>query len=69
MSVSKPRSTFADRRISRRRLLVLGTAVPAAVVAANALPSRISASEPRALPPTSPVGATPALAAPAYWFC
>jgi hypothetical protein len=76
MTDAKPQSTSTSRPTSRRRLLAISAAVPAAIAAANALPGwRIGASAPQAPPPTSPVGAASALAAlpapatPAYWFC
>lgn len=76
MTDSKTPTTLTDRRISRRRLLAIGAAAPAAAVAARALPGRTStAPEPRALSATSPLGATPVPAAspapagPAHWFC
>jgi hypothetical protein len=65
MTDAKPLSTSTDRPVSRRRLLAIAAAVPAAI----ALPGRIGASAPQAPPPASPVGATSALTAPAYWFC
>lgn len=75
MTNAKPPPTSTGRPVSRRRLLAVGAAVPAAIMAANALPGRISASAPQILPPASPAGATSALTAapvpvaPAYWFC
>ena len=78
MTDAKLPSTSAGRPVSRRRLLAISAAVPAAIAAANALPGRrIGAPALQAPPPTSPVGATSALAAPtptppaaaAYWFC
>ena len=76
MTDAKPQSTSTRQPMSRRRLLAISAAVPAAIAAVNALPGRrIGVSAPQAPPPTSPVGATSALAAPsapatpAYWFC
>lgn len=69
MTDAKSLSTYTGRPVSRRRLLAIGAAVPAAIVTANALPGRISASTPQVLPPVTLVGATSEPAAPAYWFC
>ena len=76
MTDSKPASAFAVRHVSRRRLLAIGAAVPAAVVAAKALPGQPSAyAMPQAVPAADAAGAafalaaSPAPAGPAYWFC
>jgi hypothetical protein len=76
MTDSKPASTLTNRHFSRRRLLAIGAAVPAAVVAAKALPGQPSAyAMPQAVPAADAAGApfaladSPAPASPAYCFC
>ena len=76
MTDSNPPTALTERRISRRRLLAIAAAAPAATVTARALPGRIStAPEPHVLSAASPLGATSAPAAslapagPAHWFC
>jgi hypothetical protein len=67
MTDAKPQSTPTSWPISRRRLLALSAAVPAAIAAANSLPGRrIGASAPGA---TSALAAPAAPAVPTYWFC
>jgi len=64
------RSHVADRRISRRRLLTVGAAVPAAIVVAKALPSHLSTSAAsQTRPVTSTVAASTLPTAAAYYFC
>ncbi|MGH3417795.1 MAG: hypothetical protein ACRDVE_11050 [Actinocrinis sp.] len=64
------RAHLSERRISRRRLLAVGTAVPAAVVVAKALPGRLDTSAaPRTRPATSAVADSTPLTGPAYLFC
>ena len=71
MTDSKPLSTFTERRVSRRRLLSIGAAVPAAVVVAKALPGRTSTSAAPQTPSATSAGAAAfaASSGPAYFFC
>jgi hypothetical protein len=76
MTDSKPASAFADRHVSRRRLLAIGAVVPAAVVAAKTLPGQLSAyAMPQAVPAADAAVAafaladSSALAGPAHWYC